>query len=54
MQAVAIRSGARRVALVCPDDPYGATFFDWVGFVGTEAGLEVTGLVRYAPGSDPT
>lgn len=53
MLVVAIRSGAQRVALVCPDDPYGATFFDWVGFLGTEAGIEVTGLFRYTPGTDP-
>jgi glycosylphosphatidylinositol transamidase (GPIT) subunit GPI8 len=54
MLLIAARGGAQRVALLCPDDPYGATFFDWVGFLGTEAGLEVTGLVQYAPGTDPS
>lgn len=53
MLAVAARRSARSIALIYADDTYGATFFDWVGFLGTEDGLEVRALVPHLPGMDP-
>lgn len=44
---LAARRGARRVALLAGADPYGTTFFDWVGFLALEEGLRVTSTARY-------
>ncbi len=32
--------GAKTVGLLCPDDQYGQTFYEWVPFLATELGLE--------------
>ncbi|WP_186526344.1 C13 family peptidase [Leekyejoonella antrihumi] len=47
MLQVAARDGARSVALVSGDSPYGTTFFDSFGFLATEEGLRVTSTQRY-------
>jgi len=49
---LAKRGGAKRVALLTPDDDYGDTFFTWFGFVATEDGLTADIPVRYNA-SDP-
>lgn len=49
MLAHAGSQGARRVALWTDFTPYGATFFDWFGFLARELGLEVTAVVRRPP-----
>lgn len=47
MLQLATQGGARSVALVTGDSPYGNTFFDSFGFLSTESGLRVTATVRY-------
>jgi ABC-type branched-subunit amino acid transport system substrate-binding protein len=39
--------GGRSVSLVAGDSEYGATFFDWLGFLTTEANVRVAQTVRY-------
>ncbi len=40
--AKAWESGAKSVALLAPDDEYGQTFYEWVPFLATELGLELS------------
>lgn len=44
---IAAHDGAETVSLVTSDEPYGQTFFDWLGFLAPNFGLDVTALVRY-------
>ena len=47
MLEVAAAGGAESVALIAGDDDYGATFFDWLGFLATEDNVRVAATVRY-------
>ncbi len=49
MLAHAGKQGVRRVALWTDFGPYGATFFDWFGFLARELSMEVVGIVRRQP-----
>ncbi len=49
MLAYVGKRGTRRVALWTDFGPYGATFFDWFGFLARELGMEVVGIVRRQP-----
>ena len=40
--AKAWESGAKSVALLTPDDEYGQTFYEWVPFLATEMGMELS------------
>ncbi|MDO4826366.1 MAG: C13 family peptidase [Bacteroidia bacterium] len=40
--AKAWESGAKSIALLTPDDEYGQTFYEWVPFLATELGLELS------------
>jgi ABC-type branched-subunit amino acid transport system substrate-binding protein len=53
MLELAAARGARSVALVAGDTPFGNTFFDWFGFLATEKGLRVTSTVRYDQQANP-
>ncbi|MBV8303794.1 MAG: ABC transporter substrate-binding protein, partial [Acidimicrobiia bacterium] len=44
---LATAGGAHSVALVTGEHAYGTTFFDWFGFLATEANLRVTASIRY-------
>jgi len=44
---LADQRGARSAALVTGRSAYGATFFDWFGFLAAEARLEVPATIRY-------
>ncbi len=44
---IAKNKGARKVALVTGDDPYGMTFYNWFGFLATEMNLEVTSIEKF-------
>ncbi len=44
---IAAEKGAQSVSLICSDDAYGNTFFNWFGFFATELGIEVGAVVRY-------
>jgi ABC-type branched-subunit amino acid transport system substrate-binding protein len=48
MLDLASRGGAKSVALVTGDSPYGNTFFDSFGFLATTDRLRVTATVRYS------
>ncbi len=47
MLALAKSEGALTGALLTSWDDYGATFFNWFGFLAFESGLEILGLERY-------
>lgn len=47
MIALAQDGGAQTAALVAGDDGYGQTFFNWFGFLTTEAGLTPVGTARF-------
>lgn len=49
MLAHAGKQGVRRVALWTDFGPYGATFFDWFGFLARELNMDVVGIVRRQP-----
>lgn len=49
MLAHAGERGVRRVALWTDFGPYGATFFDWFGFLARELNMAVVGIVRRRP-----
>jgi ABC-type branched-subunit amino acid transport system substrate-binding protein len=53
MLDLAAQGGARSAALVSGDSAYGNTFFDWFGFLATEAGLQVTATIRYDQSAEP-
>ncbi len=40
--AKAWESGAKSIALLTPDDEYGQTFYEWIPFLATEMGLELS------------
>jgi len=44
---IAKNKGAKKVALITGDDPYGLTFYNWFGFQATEMDLEVTAVEKY-------
>jgi ABC-type branched-subunit amino acid transport system substrate-binding protein len=50
---VATDGGGRSVSLVSGDSEYGATFFDWLGFLATETNLRVADTVRYDQDAQP-
>lgn len=52
MIVMAQNGGARTAAVVATSDLYGQTFFNWFGFLATEAGLTPVGTARF--GGDGT
>lgn len=49
---IAKRDGARTVSLLGSQDPYGATFFNWVGFFSRELGLSVDRIESWDQATD--
>ncbi len=47
MIVMAQKGGARTAAVVAASDVYGQTFFNWFGFLATEAGLTPVGTARF-------
>lgn len=45
------QKGTSKISLVSAANSYGATFFDWFGFLATELGFDIGSLVRYEPGT---
>jgi ABC-type branched-subunit amino acid transport system substrate-binding protein len=53
MLKVAAAGGAKSVSLVAGDGDYGATFFDWLGFLSTETNVKVAETIRYDQDAQP-
>ena len=45
------KKGVKKIALMSENTAYGKTFYDWVGFFATEAGIEVICNHKFQPGS---
>ncbi|MCU1448556.1 MAG: Legumain [Acidimicrobiales bacterium] len=44
---VAAKGGGKKISLVTGDGEYGTTFFEWFGFLATEANVQVSATIRY-------
>jgi hypothetical protein len=44
---IAAKGGAKKISLVAGDGEYGTTFFEWFGFLATEANVQVSATIRY-------
>jgi len=45
------KKGVKRAALLTENTTYGSTFYDWTGFFATEAGIDLTSIQEFDPGS---